>query len=122
MIPLIDIDKVHGKERNVFVYLASPYTIGDPVENVNRQIDMSAFLLDRGFIPFAPLLCHYIDQKHPRSYETWVAYDNLWLLKCDAVLRLPGESKGADAEVDLAIRNNIDVFFDVNDLFAVYGK
>jgi len=37
-------------------------------------------------------------------------------LKCNAVLRLPGESKGADAEVALAEENGIDVFYSIEDL------
>lgn len=117
----IDIDKVHGKARNIRVYIASQYTIGDPQENVDRQINMASTLLDRGFYPFAPLLCHYIDQKHPKSYETWIDQDNVWLLQCNAVLRLPGPSKGADAEVELAKSNNMPVFYNLEDLICHYS-
>lgn len=115
MIPSINIDSVH-KERVVRVYIASPYTLGDQQENVDRKINMTAYLIDNGFFPFAPLLCHYIDQKHPKAYETWINWCNVWLPQCNAVLKLPGASKGADLEVELAISKNIPVFYDVEDL------
>jgi hypothetical protein len=121
MIPLINIDSVR-KERIVRVYLASPYTIGNQQDNVDCQINMAAYLLDRGFFPFAPLLCHYIDQKHPRDYDVWLKWCIAWLPQCNAVLRLPGHSRGADLEVELAISKNIPVFHIVGDLICHFTQ
>lgn len=120
MIPSIDIDKVHGKNRRITVYLASQYTIGDPIENVERQILAGSYLMDEGFFPFMPLLFHHVHEVRPRSYESWCEQDNMWVLKCDALLRLPGPSKGADAEVELAKANNIPVFYSLEDLICQY--
>ncbi|MBC7815039.1 MAG: DUF4406 domain-containing protein [Burkholderiales bacterium] len=36
--------------------------------------------------------------------------------RCDAILRLPGASKGADNDVRLAIKRGIPVYFDINDV------
>jgi hypothetical protein len=100
------------------IYIASPYTLGDVAQNVKTQIDMAVNLIDLGYAPYAPLLSHFLHMAHPRSYETWVEQDNEWVLVCDALLRLPGESKGADAEVILAQANGIPVYSSVNELLA----
>lgn len=38
----------------------------------------------------------------PHEIDFWYQYDFEWLEKCDAVYRLPGESVGADKEVERA--------------------
>jgi len=92
------------------VYIASQYSIGDIGRNVKRSMDAANELMDLGFAPFCPLLSHFLHIHHPRSYESWVEQDNAWVTVCDAVLRLSGESKGADAEVELARAHGIPVF------------
>lgn len=92
------------------VYIASPYTIGDAGTNVKAQLDMAALLLDMGIIPFAPLLSHFLHMAHPRLHQEWLEYDFEWVKSCDALLRLPGESKGGDMEVSVAKASNIPVF------------
>ena len=37
------------------------------------------------------------------EYETWMEYDLAWLGACEALLRLPGHSPGADREVRYAL-------------------
>lgn len=118
----VDIDAAHGEIRKTRVYIASQYTIGDQQENVNRQIIVASYLMDEGFYPFIPLLYHYVDALRPRSYESWCEQDNVWVLKCDALLRLPGPSKGADAEVELAKAHNIPVFYSMEELLNAYQK
>lgn len=98
------------------VYIASPYTKGDVALNVKRQIDCADELIGLGFAPYPPLYSHFQHLVHPRPYETWVALDKEWVLRCDALLRLPGESKGADEEVELALKNNIPVFYNITSL------
>jgi hypothetical protein len=44
--------------------------------------------------------------------------DKEWVLRCDCLLRLPGESPGADEEVELAVKNNIPVFYSIDELAA----
>ena len=39
-----------------------------------------------------------------------------WLSVCDALLRLPGNSSGAEAEVEFARSNSIPVFYNINQL------
>lgn len=95
------------------VYIASAYTKGDTAINVKAQIDIADKLINYGFAPFCPLLSHFQHMAHPRPYLDWIKLDNLWVLKCDMVLRLPGESSGADAECQLARDNNIPVYHDI---------
>ena len=52
----------------------------------------------------------------PRPYEFWLDLDNQFLPFCQAVLRLPGPSSGADKEVLFAQEQNIPVFTDIDDL------
>ena len=103
------------------VYVASPYSIGDPLTNVRRQIDAGEELINAGFYPYLPLLSHYQHVVHPHSYETWCRLDDAWIPCVDALLRLPGESKGADREVALAEKLGIPVFYLVGELVEGEG-
>lgn len=98
------------------VYIASPYTKGDIAVNVKAQIDCVDKLMNLGFAPFAPLYSHFQHMAHPRPYEDWIKVDKEWVLACDCVLRLPGESSGADREVELAIPNRKPVFYSIRTL------
>ncbi len=98
------------------VYLASPYSLGDQALNVRRQIEVADKLLDMGYIPFVPCLSHFWHFLSPKSYETWLEIDEAILRKCDMVLRLDGFSKGADKEVELALRLGIMVYYDIGDI------
>lgn len=105
-----------NKKRKMKVYIASPYTHGDIGVNVKTNMDTAILLADTGYVPFAPLLTHFLHLAHPRSYEYWVEYDNEWVEVCDIVLRLPGYSKGADAEVALAEKLHIPVVYTLEEL------
>jgi len=100
------------------VYIASPYTKGDIAVNVKRQIDTASWLMDYGFAPYVPLLCHFQHMAHPRPYEDWIRRDFIWVLKCDMLLRLEGESSGADAEVAVAKNYNIPVYYSLTELIT----
>jgi hypothetical protein len=93
------------------VYIAAPYSSPDPVANTNRVIRIVDGLVDGGLltpvVPHLTLLWHVVS---PRPLEFWYAYDLALLARCDAVLRLPGESQGADREVTFAQGQQIPVF------------
>lgn len=94
-------------------YLAGPYTNPDPVENTHHAFKVGTEMVERGlvtpFIPHASLLWHMVT---PKPYQFWLDYDIEVLAKCDALLRLPGVSAGADKEVAFALDNGIPVFYD----------
>ena len=100
------------------VYIASPYTIGDKKHNVKLQIDCANELINLEFAPFAPLLSHYLP---PQPYEKWLELDLEWLKCCDCLLRLEGESAGADKEVDAAISANKPVVYSIDELKGLYN-
>jgi|688.fasta_scaffold12342_25 hypothetical protein len=108
----------------MIIYIASPYSgYDDKQAAVNVQIDAFAVLRDAGHQPIAPLLSHYVDERHPASYERWMQWCMTMVSVADLVVRLPGESKGADAEVAEARRRGIPVVYGVESIVnpgAVY--
>ena len=98
------------------VYIASPYTVGDVAINVRKSIHAADKVLSLGFIPFVPLLSHFWHTISPKTHEEWMALDFEWVARCDYLLRLPGTSRGADEEVELAIENNIPIFYSISEL------
>src|SRR3990167_2711270 len=122
----------------ITVYLAGPITIPSPKQNVIEAIRVADELLDLGFAPFVPQLSvlweehgKYRDSlDYGEGYEMWMRYDLGWLRRCDALLRLPGFSLGADREVRFAIEEEIPVFRSIVSLrrhrrhfeTGVYGK
>ena len=103
------------------VYIASPYTKGDVAVNVKLQLDTANTLMDYGFIPFVPLYSHFQHMAHPRPYEDWVELDMTWVRACDVLLRIGGESIGADNEVKLAMELKIPVFYSIEQLLKYEG-
>lgn len=104
----------------VKVYIASPYTLGDIAVNVKVQLDMVDKLMDLGFAPFAPLYSHFQHMAHPRHYTDWINVDLEWVKACDCLLRLPGESSGAEGEIKHAIELGLPIFYTVGDLVNYY--
>ncbi len=98
------------------VYIASPYSKGDMGINVGNSMRCADKLIDLGFAPFCPLLLHFQHIMNPKDYNTCMRLDLEWLKQCDCLLRLPGKSKGADIEVKFAKKNNIPVFYDLDEL------
>ena len=98
------------------VYIAGPYTKGDIAVNVKTMMDIANALIEKGFAPFVPLYSHFQHMAHPQPYEVWTTLDLEWVKCCDCLLRIPGESKGADAEVEYAKSLGIPVYYDVEDI------
>jgi len=102
--------------HNGAVYIAGPYTNGDVEQNVEAAIVAADKLAQAGFLPYVPHLSHYWHLRFPHDYEFWMERVIEWLKKCDYVLRLPGDSPGADRETELAIRFGKMVFFSIGHL------
>ena len=98
------------------VYVAGPYTHGDTVNNIQAALTTAEHLAFMGFTPFVPHLTGFWHFLYPHEYEFWMKYDAEWLLACDAVLRIPGDSAGADREVEMAKSANIPVYYTVEEL------
>jgi len=92
------------------IYISAPYS-DNPEENVKRVLKVADKLLKFGYMPIIPHLYHFWDKISPKPYETWIRLGKVLLQDCDLVLRLSGDSKGADGEVKLAHDLGIPVAF-----------
>ena len=104
------------------IYVAGPYTNGDVAVNVRTAYQAANQLAELGFAPFVPHATHFWHMLFPRPYNFWLELDNQFLPCCAAVLRLPGQSKGADAEVKLAESLGIPVFNDIDKLAEFFKQ
>ena len=98
------------------VYIAGPYSNGDVAAHVRNAYEVANRLLDCGLAAFVPHHTHFWHLMFPRPYDEWLKLDLAFLPCCDAVLRLHGESPGADGEVQEARSLGIPVFDNVADL------
>lgn len=97
------------------VYIAGPYSNPDPCENTYDAVCAADSLIDV-CAPLIPHLSHFWHTMSPKTYGFWLALDLEYLRRCDALLRIPGDSSGADAEVVKAIEWRIPVFYSEDDL------
>lgn len=79
------------------------------VLNVRAAILAGDEVWKAGFTPFVPHLSHLWHTVSPHPYDDWLALDMEWLAVCDILVRLPGESAGADEEVEYARERGIPV-------------
>jgi hypothetical protein len=116
------------------VYIAGPITKGDLAHNI-RQAEAAFYaLLKAGLAPLCPHWSCYgsgpqvttfgtvyatAAAVHPgTTHDDWLDADLPWVAVSHAVLRLPGESSGADKEVALAGSLGIPVFDSVDAVVA----
>jgi hypothetical protein len=100
------------------VYIACPITAGNRNHNYFQACEAERQLMLAGFAPHNPAHTMVL----PFAWQDDFPH-SLWLdccfpviAKCDAVLRLPGYSVGADAELRFAAENGIPVFYSTEDL------
>lgn len=115
--------------RRPIVYIAGPISKGDMAHNIGQANDAQIALMKAGFAPINPMLSVFVGYPHDREPNTmprgtthadWMGMDLPLVEVCDALLRLPGESKGADNEVAHARLHNIPVFHDLDSLVAAF--
>jgi len=82
------------------IYIAGPYTRPDPVSNTRLAIEVGMGLYKAGVgfpvIPHLSLLTHMVVPNDDVNF--WYDFDLHLLARCDALLRIPGYSLGADEE------------------------
>jgi hypothetical protein len=119
------------------VYIAGPISTGDLYGNVAQATKVFRDLVDIGVAPWCPHWSVfsgelYVDPEGDAedgnvwttarvngcglTHKQWLDVDLAWVEAADAVLRLPGESKGADAEVARAREVGIPVFYSVGEV------
>ena len=104
------------------VYIAGPMTNGGTLSpkatdaHVRVAMKTAADLMEVGFAPICPQLTHFLQELYPQPYERWMECDIPLVNVADCVLRLKGQSKGADRECLFAIDNGIPVYTSLKDL------
>jgi hypothetical protein len=116
----------------MFILIAGPYRSGtndDPTlmeKNLNYLESVALPLFRAGHIPMIgewvalPLMRVGGSKKPGDDVYNEIAYPvaERLLRKCDAVLRLPGESKGADQDVKIALERGLKVFYSLDEALA----
>lgn len=118
-------------------YIAGPITRGDLCHNINQATDAFIRLARAGIAPLCPHWSVYCKPAHwvvetpftqrvfceatvdgcpGMTHENWLAIDLAWLQMADCLLRLPGESAGADKEVAHAVVCGLPVFHSVEEV------
>lgn len=112
------------------VYVAGPLRIGNLAANIQKATDVAYRLAKLGYAPFVPHLSCYFDgcdqfYRHPDessiaaaipqaenrlNADEWIRIDLAWVEAADVLVRIRGESVGADAEVAEAERLHLPVF------------
>lgn len=95
------------------IYVAGPYSKGDVAQNVRYAIQEADYITRLGHIPFIPHLTHFWHMLIPHEYDFWMRQDEAWLRSCDALLRLHGESLGADKEEAIAKELGLIIYHSV---------
>lgn len=111
-------DRCERGEVTHLVYIAGPFTKPCPLRNTRVAMDVFEELRQWGRV--TPICPHWslLQQMHtPLTHRQWLDHDFEIIRRCDAVLRLPGESDGADQEVELANELGIPVFRSQVDLY-----
>lgn len=103
----------------MMVYIAGPYTARagkSEDDHVADALVVATAVRDAGHVPYVPHLSHYWHARHPRPYEDWMAIDLAIVGRCDALLRMQGDSPGADREVAHAKALGLPVVYDVSEI------
>jgi len=100
----------------MLIYIASPYSLGDIAVNVRNSLMVADEVLKKGHIPFCPCLTHFWHFLSPKPWEVWLEIDSAILERCDALLRLDGDSEGADREVGQARYLGIPIYYSLEEV------
>lgn len=103
--------------QRFLVYLAGPITVPNPMLNTQRAILEADRLIEAGFAVIVPHLSVLWEAVSPKakSHDEWLDLDFNYIARCDALVRLSGESRGSDREVAFAREQEIPVYFSVDD-------
>ena len=92
------------------IYISHPITLGDGCDNFYDCCKVQQLLMEAGYAVLNPGL----SMMHPNGknipWQRWIDSDLKWVEVADMVVRLPGESKGADVECEHARKCGIPVY------------
>lgn len=97
------------------VYIAGPIT-GDPWGCVRRAVRWSSICQNNGCDAYLPQLSVLQEMIEPQLYEYWINLGLNMLSRCDGLIRLSGDSPGADREVEYAKELGLPIIGDASAL------
>ena len=94
-------------------YISGPISKGDRADHVRRAVEVFNWLVKLGYAPLCPQLSIYAEDWHGARFPhaTWMEIDLAWLAHAEVVIRLEGESVGADIEVEAALARGARVVY-----------
>ena len=113
-----------------FIYLAGPMALGYLDGLIHAAEATQRLWEEKRQIAYSPygMLFHNMRFGNPGmatpgtpDYEEMMEYCFETILRCGAILRLPGKSSGADREVEFARDNNIPVYISVDQVPEFIG-
>jgi len=117
------------------IYVAGPISKGNLHANVKAAHAAGLGLLRAGFAPLVPHgscfwgsetgSCGHFAPEATHSgisHDEWLEVDFAWVAVADGVLRLPGESVGADREVEFAMQRGIPAFGTIDQVVTYFGR
>lgn len=128
------------------LFISGPIRKGNLAANIQKACDVGYAFAKLGYCPFVPHLSCYFDGpdrslEHRRdgtfygnssavtpkaenrlNHAEWIRIDLAWVEVADVVIRILGDSEGADKEVLHAEQHGLPVFFvsDVRDVEGVH--
>lgn len=105
----------------MIIYVSAPFSKGDQFVNVRNACLAGDEILKKGHIPLVPHLTALWHAISPKSWEEWMEIDTALLSMCDALVRLPGESKGADMEVAEAKKLHLIIYDNLEQIPKHWG-
>jgi len=97
------------------VYIACPITLDPDGTNFDNSCEAQRQLLAAGFAPLNPGLTMMLPGGQDIPHSTWMASCLPWVASADLLIRVHGESVGADDEVNLALNLGIPVYCSFDD-------
>ena len=94
----------------MIVYIAGPFTKPDSMYNTRQAIEIAEIVREMGHLPFIPHINIFWHFLYPHNYEYWMDMCFEWLDVCDCLIRLPGDSPGADREVSYMLEKEKPVY------------
>jgi Domain of unknown function (DUF4406) len=102
------------------VYIACPLTLGDREWNFHQACIAQKLLMRHGLAVINPALTMKVPGAWDIPHDVWMENALPQVARVDAVLRLPGESVGADLECAHARQHDIPVFVDEETLMEAF--
>jgi hypothetical protein len=91
------------------IYISGPITKGNRSVSFFQAAEAQRRLMENGYAVLNPMLSIMHPDGNNIPYEDWIESDLAYVAVSDFVLRLPGESKGADIETKFAREHGIEV-------------